>query len=162
MAAKKTESRIERLHRDSYILLSVLSSQFSADIERICKEFDLTEAHFRVLWAVCNSGSPDGIAMGEIADGLINRAADLTRLVDKMVKMKLVERVQSPDDRRRMMVHVTANGRRVFNKIASTIRSEHYNQWDSLNDTELRQLNKLLKKALAPQVSLDDRKAWQV
>lgn len=159
---KSADSAIERLNRDAYILLSVLTSQLSADIERLCKEVDLTEAHFRVLWAVCQSSSVDGIAMGEIADGLINRAADLTRLVDKLVKLKYVERVQSPSDRRKMIVHVTANGRKVFNKLAASVKDLHVDQWNGLNQSELRELKRLLNKALDSRVSRDERKAWQV
>ena len=159
---KSADSAIERLNRDAYILLSVLTSQLSADIERLCKEVELTEAHFRVLWAVCQSSSVDGIAMGEIADGLINRAADLTRLVDKLVKLKYVERVQSPDDRRKMIVHVTNNGRKVFNKIAASVKDLHIEQWDGLTQSELRELKRLLNKALESRVTWEDRKAWQV
>ena len=159
---KSADSANERLNRDAYILLSVLTSQLSADIERLCKEFGITEAHFRVLWAVCQSSSVDGIAMGEIADGLINRAADLTRLVDKLVKLRYVQRIQSPDDRRKMIVHATTNGRKVFNKIAALVKHLHVEQWDGLTQSELRELKRLLNKALDSRVSRDERKAWQV
>jgi DNA-binding MarR family transcriptional regulator len=159
---KNADSAIERLNRDSYILLSILTSQLSADIERLCKEVDLTEAHFRVLWAVCQPSSAHGIAMGEIADGLINRAADLTRLVDKLEKLKYVDRKQSPDDRRKMIVHATPTGRKVFTKLAATVKELHFDQWDGLTQTELRELKRLLNKALETRVTWEDRKAWQV
>lgn len=148
MATKKPESAQDRLNRDSYIFLNLTLTSLSGDIERLCREEDLTEAHFRVLWVLCRESGPAGRPMGEIADGLVNRAADLTRLVDKMETLGLVSRTRAPEDRRRIVARATAHGRKVFERLAERIRNLHVEQWSELTVAEQRQLVALLDKVL--------------
>lgn len=155
----KKESTSERLNRSSYIFLNLTSSALSSEIERLCLDENLTEAHFRILWVLCRESSEEGRAMGEIADGLINRAADLTRLVDKLEKMGLVVRERSPDDRRRIVARATSPGRKTFARLSHKIRSLHVDQWDALTQAEQRQLIQLLDKVLTSRASSADE-SW--
>lgn len=160
MAATKPEQAQDRLNREAYIFLNLTSASLAGDIERLCREEDLTEAHFRVLWVLCRETGADGRPMGEIADGLINRAADLTRLMDKMENLGLVRRVRVPDDRRRVVAKATPKGKKVFERLASRIRSLHVEQWSELTASEQRQLVALLDKVLrAREVSRADE-SW--
>ena len=86
--------------------------------------------------------------MGEIADGLVNRASDLTRLVDKMERQGLVRRKPDPADRRRMIVNATAAGRRVFGRLTPRIKELHVDQMAGLTEREKSDLVTLLNKAL--------------
>lgn len=148
MAVKKSEKTRDRLNRDAYIFLNLTSTSLGGDIEQLCLEEGLTEAHFRVLWVLCRETGPNGRPMGEIADGLINRAADLTRLMDKLEKLGLVSRERATEDRRRVVATVTANGRKVFERLAMRIRDEHVCQWSELSMSDQRQLIALLDKVL--------------
>lgn len=142
------ESRSDRTNRNLYIFSSLVHGAWSAGVDQLCREEDLTEAHYRVLWVLCLSGSNDGMAMGEIADGLVNRASDLTRLVDKMERQSLVRRRADPDDRRRMIVNVTAAGRKVFDRLTPRIKELHVAQMAGLTEREKSDLVALLNKAL--------------
>lgn len=147
-AQKKQSSLLDHLNRDAYIYLSVLSTRFGADIERICAEHQLTEAHYRVLWVLCLSETTKPIPMGDIVDGVINKASDVTRLVDKLERLKLVARSSSPVDKRRVLVKATASGRKVFTQITTAIKAVHYDQWRGLSQSELSTLVSLLNKAM--------------
>ena len=136
----------DHLNRDAYIYLSVLSGQFSADIERICAERELTEGHYRVLWVLCLSGE-GSLPMGSIIDGVINKASDTTRLVDKLERLGMVTRRPSPLDRRSVLVRPTARGRRTFAALTERIKAVHYEQWGALSTAEMRTLISLLRKA---------------
>lgn len=149
MAAKKKPSTLlDHLNRDAYIFLSVLSTRFGADIERICAQHELTEAHYRVLWVLCLSDSKEPLLMGDIVDGVINKASDVTRLVDKLERLKFVARSSSPVDKRRVLVKATAAGRKVFTQITTAIKAVHYEQWKGLTSSELATLVELLNKAM--------------
>lgn len=145
---KKPSRKNDHLNRDSYIYLSILSSLFSSDVERVCGEFGLTEGHYRVLWVLCLSDQSQPLAMGDIIDGVVNKASDVTRLVDKLEKLELVIRQSSPKDRRRVIVTATAKGRRVFARLTENIKALHYEQWAGLSAEELAALIALLQKAL--------------
>jgi DNA-binding MarR family transcriptional regulator len=142
------ESRSDRTHRNLYIHLSLLHGAWSAGVEALCGEEHLTEAHYRVLWVLCLTDKSDGLAMGEIADGLVNRASDLTRLVDKLVRQGLVSRKPDPQDGRRMIVKPTAAGRRVFGRLTLLIKGLHVDQMAGLTEREKSDLVTLLNKAL--------------
>ena len=149
MATKKPSAHLDHLNRDGYIYLSVLSTKFGADIERICAEHDLTEGHYRILWVLCLRENNKPVPMGDIVDGVINKAADITRLVDKLVRLGHVQRSSSPEDKRRVMVRASASGRRTFTRITNDVKAIHYKQWNGLSTDELSQLVTLMKKALA-------------
>ena len=156
----KKESTAERLNRSSYIFLNLTSSVLSTDIEHLCSEEGLTEAHFRILWVLCRESSEEGRAMGEIADGLINRAADVTRLVDKMEKVGLVIREKAPEDGRRIVARATPHGRKVFMRLSNKIQNVHVSQWVSLTQNEQRQLVQLLNKVLRSRASTSTEESW--
>ncbi len=142
------ERPIERLHRDAYIRLNLLANAHGADIDGLCRSEGLTEGHYRILWVLCLTDQRDGLPMGDIVDGLVNRAADATRLVDKLVRLEMVERHADSTDRRKVIVRPTANGRRTFLDLTDRIKAVHHRQWAGLTEAELRQLSTLLHKAL--------------
>lgn len=142
------ERPIERLHRDAYIRLNLLANAHGADIDGLCRSEGLTEGHYRILWVLCLADQRDGLPMGDIVDGLVNRAADATRLVDKLVRLDLAERRADPSDRRKVIVRPTAAGRRAFLHLTDQIKAVHHQQWAGLTEAELRQLSTLLHKAL--------------
>lgn len=136
----------DHLNRDAYIFLSILAGEFAADIEKVCAERELTEGHYRVLWVLCLSGDTP-VPMGTVIDGVINKASDTTRLVDKLVRLGMVTRSPSPTDRRSVLVGPTALGRRTFAALTERIKAVHYDQWGSLSADEMRTLISLLRKA---------------
>ena len=53
--------------------------------------------------------------MGAVADDVcLTRASDTTRLIDRLAKAGLAERLPNPNDRRGVLVRATGAGRRVF------------------------------------------------
>jgi DNA-binding MarR family transcriptional regulator len=138
----------DRLGRETFINLLLLSRRFGDQIEKVCREEQLTMSHYVVLWVVCLSHQPEGIPMGAIADGHLNRASDLTRLCDRLTSMGLLERFPSTTDRRVVLVRATQAGRGVFVRLTRRVKELHRTQWAGLDQRELDQLNRLLGKLL--------------
>lgn len=136
------------LNRDVYIFLNLVATRLSSDVERLCREENLTEAHYRILWVLCLADAADGMTMGDIVDGLVNKASDVTRLVDKLEHQGLVKRSPSKDDRRRMIVKLTPAGRRVFARLTPRIKNLHVAQMAGLTEKDKRSLASLLNAAL--------------
>jgi DNA-binding MarR family transcriptional regulator len=109
---------------------------------------DRNGALSNVLWFLCRRPAPDGVPMGAVADGHLNRASDATRLADRLIALGYLERLSSPKDRRVVLVRVTAAGRDAFVRLTRRIKALHREQWKQLETAELRQLNLLLAKAL--------------
>ena len=61
--------------------------------------------------------------MTELADGMMRDATTLTRQVDGLVRKKILARTISPQDRRVIMVGVTAEGEKVVKQLLPILKS---------------------------------------
>lgn len=150
--AKKTERieepEIDSLGRETFIHAYLTAGRFTAEVEALCREEGLTMSHYTVLWFLTRRHSPAGIPMGALADGHLNRASDITRLADRLVKDGFMERFASENDRRVVLARITSAGRQLFVRLTARIKALHRKQWEALSIEELRRLNELLAKVL--------------
>ena len=136
----------------------LLANRAMGRLEELCRSEGITHAQYVALWTLCLSDDADvGIPVGAVADGLLARAADATRLIDRLEKAGLVERLRNPHDRRGVLVRATAQGRARFEAVTPQIQAFHAEQWANLSGDELRELGRLAGKALwAPANPSDD------
>src|SRR3954467_8311141 len=80
-----------------------------------------------------------------LAERLVSRAPDITRLLDKLEQRGLVTRQRRPDNRRVVLVAVTEAGLALLRDIAGPLRDCHTRQLGHLSPEELRRLNDLLR-----------------
>ncbi len=142
------EPEVDRVGRETFINLFLAAKRFTDEVEAVCKAEGLTMSQYTVLWVVCLSEDRRGVPMGVVADGVLTRAADATRLVDRLTKDGYVERTASEEDRRVVLVRATRSGRAVFQRLTSAIKELHRTQWAALSSPELRELHRLLVKSL--------------
>lgn len=76
---------------------------------KVFKEFGLLPQHFNVL-RIIKGSMPSPIAPKDIKEVLIDKAGDLTRLIDKLEKMGYVKRNLCPSNRRQMDISMTDKG----------------------------------------------------
>lgn len=156
-AKEQRESEIDRIGRETFINLFLAANRFSTEVEEVCSAEGLTMSHYTVLWVVCLSKEPEGLPMRVIADGVLTRSADATRLVDRLAKTGLVERRHSEEDRRVVLIRSTRSGQATFKRITSAVKELHRNQWAPLSIGELRELRKLLIRTLWGDAPARDR-----
>jgi MarR family transcriptional regulator, organic hydroperoxide resistance regulator len=139
-------SRREALERDAFVMTTLLADRLSHEIGAVCRSEGISEQQYRVLWVLCLSSSDEGLPLGAISDGLITRASDVSRLVDRLERAGLVERRSSETDRRVVLVSATTTGGAVFERVTKGIKALHAEQWGSLDDDHLRELLGLLNE----------------
>ena len=143
------EPKAVRTGRDVHINLLLLANRNLDALDTICQASGITHHQYVALWTLCLADQPDrGLPMGEVADGLLNRASDTTRLIDRMEKLGLAERIPNEADRRSVLVRATAAGREVVQAVTPKLQNFHRRQWSELSPTEVDTLNDLLAKAL--------------
>lgn len=148
-STKLREPRAVRVARNVHLNVLVLANRNLDQLEDICRAHGITHAQYVALWTLCLADEPDdGLAVGAIADGLLNRASDTTRLIDRLERNGLAERLPNPADRRGVLVRATAAGRQVFQAVTPELQAFHRTQWSHLDRDELEQLDRLLAKAL--------------
>jgi DNA-binding MarR family transcriptional regulator len=152
------EPRAVRVARDVHLNVLLLANRALEQLEEICRGEGITHAQYVALWTLCLSDDADvGIPVGAVADGLLTRAADTTRLLDRLERAGLVERLRNPNDRRGVLVRATADGKARFEAVTPRIQAFHAAQWDHLTADELREFGRLAGIALWGPPNTDSR-----
>lgn len=138
-----------RRARDLHLNILLLAQRALDDLEAICRDHGVTHAQYVALWTLCLADDPTaGVPVGAVADGRLNRASDATRLVDRLVKAGLAERVRNPLDGRGVLVRATSEGRRRFEAITPEIQRYHATQFASLSTDEIAEFARLAGAAV--------------
>jgi len=82
----------------------------------VLAEEDLTDQQYNVLRILRGAGA-DGLPTLAIGERMIERTPGVTRLVDRLVRKRFVERERDIDDRRRIVCRITADGLAVLERI---------------------------------------------
>ena len=106
---------------------------------------NLKTQHFNVL-RILKGKYPAPSCPGEIKDVMLDKSPDLTRLIDKMIKMGLVDRNVCQENRRKVDVVITEKGLNVVDDISVKMIAHHSMWKEKLNAKEAEQLSELLDK----------------
>jgi len=87
--------------------------------------------------------------LGDVARRLMVTPAVVTGLIDRLERRGYVRRVNSTDDRRRVLLALTDEGRAAAESVSSSLREEMASALGSFSTSELEQLDRSLAK-LAP------------
>ena len=112
--------------------------------EGILKPKGINEQHYNIL-RILRGRHPQTICPGEIKEVLINKRGDLTRLLDKLVKMELVERDINPDNRRMINLKLTDTGFGLLANLDPEFKIVNQKS-NALTENESEQLSNLLDK----------------
>ncbi len=127
-----------------WVKLARASNTMSTLTVRDIAKYGLTEAQFGVIEALGHLGP---MKVGELCSKNLSSGGNMTVVVDNLVKEGLVERVQSPEDRRAYIIKLTEKGAKLFDDIfvqhAKFIRELVYS---ALSEEEVAALAALLKK----------------
>jgi DNA-binding MarR family transcriptional regulator len=97
--------------------------------------------HHAIL-ALLEGSAPE--TQAEIADALGYDRGTLVGLLDELEEQKLVERKRDPDDRRRQLVRITADGKRTLGKLRALARRLEDEFLAPLDAEQREQLHALL------------------
>jgi DNA-binding MarR family transcriptional regulator len=132
------EEAILNIHRTASIL-----AQLFADT---LKPYGLTEIQYNVLRILRGAGKA-GLACQEIADRMITRDPDVTRLLDRLESRELVERSRSEEDRRVVVTRITADGLKILSLLDEAARHLPKQALGHLGEKKLNALIGLLEEA---------------
>jgi len=79
-----------------------------------------------------------------VGERLIRAVPDVTRLLDRMEELKLIERVRGTEDRRFVSTHLAPRGLELVERLDREVDAIHRQQLGHLTEVELRQVVALL------------------
>ncbi len=127
-------------------------SVLSAPSEQMFKQHGISPPKYNILRILRGaSREGDGCRYGlpslEIAERMITRVPDITRLVDGLEKEALVARTRCTEDRRVVYVGITQKGLDLLSAIDEPIANVHRDILSHMTEGEILELNRLLVKA---------------
>ena len=140
--ATKREGCLEEL---VFLELLRTTDMLSRGIAQVLKEEDLSATQYNVLRIL--RGAPDGLACGDIANRMITRDPDVTRLLDRLEKRRLIERGRDPQDRRTVIAKITREGLKLLARLDEPVLRMHRRQLGHLGSERLQNLHLLLLEA---------------
>ncbi len=102
------DQRRRLAHPEESLFLDLLrtTDMLSRGMIGVLKKEDLSMTQYNVLRIL--RGAPEGLPCGEIANRMITRDPDITRLLDRLEKRGLISRCRETKDRRMVMARITA------------------------------------------------------
>jgi DNA-binding MarR family transcriptional regulator len=154
--------RARRPHFDSVEQEAYLNLWRTYDRLRMLEDelfgrFGLTAQQYNAL-RLLRGSYPDRLPTLAIADRLVSRAPDITRLIDRLAERGLVDRERPADNRRVVLVGVTEAGLDLLKQLDGPVRDCGRRQLGHLKAAELAELSRLLRQARGPHE--DPESAW--
>jgi len=111
----------------------------------IIESFDITPQQFNIL-RILRGQYPTPATINLLIERMLNKMCDASRLVEKLRKKQLLERVQCPEDRRAVNVLITEKGLQLLKEIDPILDERYRDMEQKLSEEEAKHLNKLLDK----------------
>lgn len=137
---EKFESEIQKL-----MINQLFTGKWVNDlISKHLKPFGLTTQQYNVL-RILRGQKVGAISVNAVAERMIDKMSNVSRLIDKLKGKGLVLRTINQDDRRQVDIEITDKGLELLSQL-DQVQKEIKKHFDTLTEEEAKQLNNLLDK----------------
>jgi len=136
------QTRIGSPEEAAFLDLLRTTDVLSRRLSQVLKAEDLSSNQYNVLRIL--RGAPDGLSCGEIANRMITRDPDITRLLDRLEKRGLISRSREARDRRTVLTQITPTGLKLLARLDEPVQEAHRKQLGHLGRQRLREMTELL------------------
>jgi DNA-binding MarR family transcriptional regulator len=136
----------ECLEVEATISLARTADALLRDLEGLLKAAGLSPGQYNVLRILRGAG-PGGLACRAIAERMITRDPDITRLLDRLEKHGLVERAREARDRRVVTTRIRPAGLRLLKSLDRPVVDLNRRRLSHMGTRRLRSLLALLETA---------------
>jgi DNA-binding MarR family transcriptional regulator len=128
-------------------------------VERAMSPFAISNEQYNVLRILRGAGE-GGLPTLEIADRMLSRSPNITRLLDRLIAKKLVRRVRSRQDRRVVVITITPEGGELLARLDVVVDAQ-FKRFPPTTKAEMRTLLEVLDRIRAYGRE-DGRRAYQI
>ena len=132
--------------QEVFIDLAVNYGKRLRELNGLLRIHGLSEPQYNVLRILRGAGAR-GLSCQGIADRMLTRLPDITRLLDRLEKAGWIERRRSVEDRRKIEVSLLPEGRDLVARLDQPVLRLHIRQFANLDPEELTELHRLLSKS---------------
>jgi DNA-binding MarR family transcriptional regulator len=123
-----------------------LGRELERALVRVFARFGLGQGEFDVLATLRRAGEPYQLTPGALLESMMVTSGAVTKRVDRLERAGLVARAPDPDDRRGVLVGLTAEGLELVDRVVEEHLENEENLLAGLTAAERERLARLLRK----------------
>jgi len=139
------QARFESPAHEAMLNLLVAAGHVRQMVDEICEAHGITQAQYNAL-RILRGGHPDGYPRCDVASRLIERAPDVTRLIDRLERHGLAERARSTADRRLSVTRITRAGLELLKRIDPQVADVQRRVTAAVPVRDLRELSRICER----------------
>src|SRR5262245_46025439 len=139
------QTRFEGPHHEALLAVRLANASVERMLDDAFEGTGMTVPQYNVL-RILNGVYPGAHPRMEIARRMVRRAPDLTRMLDRLVRMGLVEREKGDLDHRQSLARITVKGRELLVQLLPKVQHQNQILAHRLSEHEARTLVELLEK----------------
>jgi DNA-binding MarR family transcriptional regulator len=126
--------------------LIVAASRVEHGLEVLMEPYGITRRQYNVM-RILRGAYPDGHPRSEVAARMVDRAPDVTRLIDRLVQLDFAERIKGAKDKRESIAKLTSKGMAVLKKLDPLVLNYIEKEFGGLySDEECYQLSEFCER----------------
>lgn len=127
---------------EAMLNLLVASDHLRAQLDSVFAQFGISSGQYNVL-RILKGAHPDGHSRSEIIRRMLERAPDVTRLVDRLETQGLAERGTSDTDRRLSITRITPKGLELVDSLEPYLREVEQHFAERVSRRDCRELSRI-------------------
>jgi len=131
--------------QEAYLNLVRTVDELAGEFARLFRDYGLTDAQYNALRILRGHGTR--VATRQVADEMVTREPDITRLIDRLEQVGLAARERCKEDRRVVWVTITTTGSDLLARLDQPVMDLHERQLSHLGPSKLKLLSSLLAEA---------------
>jgi MarR family transcriptional regulator, 2-MHQ and catechol-resistance regulon repressor len=131
---------------EAFLAIQRTAARLAHALAETFRPFGLTATQYNVLRILRGAGEA-GLCRNEVRDRMITQVPDVSRLLDRMEEMGVIERSREGADRRFVTTRITAEGSRLLSELDGPVADCHRRLLGHLGEESLRSLAELLARA---------------
>lgn len=136
----ETEGIVERIYK--------LERHIDATMRETLDDFELSYGEYKLVMHLRYGGPPYRGKPGKLAKWLGLSTGAMTNRLDNMERRDLIRRLDDPDDRRGVIIELTADGKDLWDRAVGVQAEKESIVANALDADERRQLNELLRRLM--------------
>ncbi|HEY5692607.1 MAG TPA: MarR family transcriptional regulator [Cyclobacteriaceae bacterium] len=138
------QSKFNSEHQKALVNLLFTGSWLSGQNKSYFKKFNISPEQFNVL-RILRGSHPKPMRLADIADRMIEKNSNCTRLVEKLKQKKLADRQLCESNRRQVDISITPKGLKLLENIDND-NDQLFSFQKSISKSEAEELNRILDK----------------
>jgi DNA-binding MarR family transcriptional regulator len=142
LSRRLKQARFANPQQEALLSVAVAAGTIQDLADAVCERHGLTRSQYNVL-RILRGVHPEGHPRREIAQRMIERAPDVTRLVDRLQAQGLVRRNRGGKDQRQVITRITSKGLKLLEGIQPEIEQMGTSLLSQLSEKDCHELSRL-------------------